>query len=414
MPKLLNRQTTSWCLYDWGSSAYSTIVNTFVLAAYFSQAVASNHILGTSQWGYATALAALLTALISPFLGSIADHRGNARFWFNSLNVFVILGIAAWWWVKPGTTGIAIALSLCFICNFCYETAFVLYNGMLKNIAPASHVGRLSAWGYALGYAGGTVCLIVVLFLLINNSFNIAFLKTDYHAIRLVGPVTAIWYLLFCLPVFLHFKPVNTTLNKTYNIKNAWQDIVNTLKTVRQQSTLFTFLLARLFFIDGLNTIFAFAGIYAAGTFGMSTKEIMYIAIGSQIFALIGAWSFAKLDDKIGPLTCLRIALCILMLMILGLVFAESHLFFWIFAMGLSLTIGPIQSCSRSYIIRISDPEIINKNFGFFTLSGKITAFIGPWMVALTTSLAQNQRAGIVPVLLLVAIGYFILIKLKK
>ena len=169
-----------------------------------------------------------------------------------------------------------------------------------------------------------------------------------------------------------------------------------------------------MFFIDGLSTITAFAGIYAAGTFGMKTREIIYLAIASQVFAFIGAFVTTKLDDKIGSLTCLRIALCTLMLMILGLVFAEGHLFFWIFAMGISLTIGPIQSCSRSYIIRISDPEIINKNFGFFTLSGKITAFIGPWMVALTTSLAQNQRAGIVPVLLLVAIGYFILIKLKK
>jgi MFS transporter, UMF1 family len=412
--KILTRARAAWCFYDWGNSAYSTNVNSFILSAYFTEHIAKNDIIGTSQWGYATAIAAFLVAIIAPFFGHYIDRKGRIKSWFLSLNLVTIICTFAWWWVHPGSThAVILALILCALGNFCFEAAFILYNGMLKTLAPKTHVGRLSAWGFAFGYAGGTICLLLVLALLIKNALHINFLSQPYHGIRAVGPVTAVWFLLFSIPIFLLVKN-KTQAKQDLNFKSTMTSTWEQLKSLKSDKNFLLFLLARMFYMDGLNTVFAFAGIYAAGTFGMKAEEIILFAIGSQVFALIGAMIFGRLDDKIGSLNCLRITVTLLSACVLALLLVHSVLLFWIFGMGLSITIGPIQSCSRSYLNRLSSAEEINKNFGLYALSGKITAFIGPWLVAVTTEISKNQRIGIIPTLILIIIGLYLLNKLEK
>jgi MFS transporter, UMF1 family len=413
MANLLNRKTTSWCLYDWASSAYFTNVFTFILSVYFVKSIASDNITGTSHWAYASGLAALLIAIISPVLGSKVDHQGSSRSWFVLLTLITIVCTYLWWWVIPGTSHSAIlALSLTVIGYTCAELAFVLYNGTLKEIAPATHVGRLSAYGFALGYAGGIVCLLLMLFILIENIFNLHFLSFNSRGVRAVGPATAIWFLVFSLPSFIFLK-TKQKHTQSISIKQSIHTTINYVKEAWHDKNLMLFLVARLFFIDGLNTIFALAGIYAADLFGMSNTHVLYFALSSQVAALIGTSIFARLDDSIGPLTCLKINVSILALSVLSLFFIHGESLFWIVGMCLSTTIGPIQSCGRSYMTRISDPHSINKNFGLYAVSGKITAFLGPWLVGITTAITQSQRAGIVPVLVLIVIGLLLLLKLK-
>jgi Permeases of the major facilitator superfamily len=159
-------------MYDFASSAYSTNVNSFILSAFFVKAIASNTILGTSLWGYATAFAAFLVAIIGPIYGHNIDHSPNAKRNFVGLNLLTIMSIALWWFVHPGTSGTLLALALCLVSNFCYELGWILYNAMGKCLNPESHMGRFSAWGYAFGYLGGTFCLVLVLFILVQNHLN--------------------------------------------------------------------------------------------------------------------------------------------------------------------------------------------------------------------------------------------------
>ena len=409
MSSLFNQQRFKWCLYDWAGSAFSTVVNSFVLSAYFSQTVAVNPITGTTLWGYATAMAAAIVAIVSPLLGTLVDQKGRIGVWFSALNITTITTIAAWWWVTPGSRGTQLALLLCLIGNVCFECAFVLYNSMLKRIAPANKLGTLSGIGYALGYAGGAFCLVLILSILITNTFGITLFSNTSDAIRFVGPFTAIWFAVFSLPLLLDIPATSTSYNKKNNFKSIIQHFAQRCKTLPQHPQLFLFLIARLFFIDGLNTIFTFAGIYAAGTFNMTTQQIIVVGLSSQAGAFTGAILFGLLDDRLGPMKCLKIALSWLTLMVLGLAFAVNQTQFWLFAIGLSLTIGPIQSCCRSYLARISPPKWINQNFGFFAFSGKITAFLGPSLVAVTISATHLQRTGIIPIAIMVAIGLVIL-----
>ena len=410
MNRILNKKTISWCLYDWSSSAYFTNVITFILSVYFVKSIAIDEITGLSHWAYASGFAALMIAITSPVLGAKIDRQGSSRAWFISLNIIAITCTFAWWWVTPEYHSSPILALLLLVASYVSaEIAFILYNGMLKDIAPPSHIGRISAWGYALGYAGGVVCLLLMLFVLIKNVFNIPFLDTGYQGIRSVGPVTALWFLLFSLPIFM-IKSPNSNRTKTVSVRESLRLIGSYLKSLKHDKTLLKFLVARLFFIDGLNTIFALAGIYAAELFGMSETRILYFAVSSQLFALIGAAIFAKLDDKIGPLACLKINVFILAGCVLAIFMIHTEQMFWIFGMLLGTTIGPIQSCGRSYITRISNHDSVNKNFGLYAMSGKVTAFLGPWLAGLTAEITHNQRLSLLPVLALIVIGFLILL----
>ncbi len=413
MAKILTRSGVAWCLYDFGTSAYSTNVISFILSAYFASKIASNNITGTSQWGYTMTITAVLLAILAPFFGQYIDQKGNSRRWFLSLNIITLLCIAAWWWIHPNTPhAVMFALLLAGVSYFCYETAFVLYNGMLKTLVPKTHVGRLSGWAFAAGYVGGIICLLLVLILLIKNMGQWNFLDHSHHGIRLVGPVTAAWFLIFSLPLFLtKLKPEKK--HEKFSLKQTLNATWLQITTLKNETNTLKFLLARLLYMDGLNSIFAFCGIYASGTFHMNSEDLIIFAISSQTCAFLGAMIFSKLDDLVGPLFCLRCSVTLLSLSVAVLLMVHSITLFWIAGMVLSTTIGPIQACSRSYMTHISPADEINSRFGLYALSGKVTAFLGPWLIAVTTSWTQSQRLGITPTLALILLGLLTLFFIK-
>lgn len=409
----IKRILASWAIYDWGMSAFSTVVTTFIFAAYFTRKIAPNEIIGTRDWGYAIALAGIIIVLLSPLCGAIADSRGKRKPWLALFTLFVIIGAALLWFAKPHPNYIHIALFAVIVGTIGIEISQVFYNALLPLIAPPNYLGRISGWGWGTGYAGGLTALITCLVFFVNSPP--AALADNFAYVRICGPLVAVWIVIFSLPLFLFVpdypanKP-NAQAAIIVGLKELWQ----TLKTLPKQRNVFLYLIARMFYLDGLNTVFAFAGIYAAGTFGMSIAQVIKLGIATNITAGLGAALFAWLDDYIGAKTTILIALCALLILGTSIVLVTSVTLFWVLAVTLSLFFGPVQAASRSFLARLVPKEKITEMFGLYALSGKVTAFLGPWLVGSVTLYYQSQRAGIASVLSLFVIGAFLLTFVKS
>ena len=400
-----------WCLYDWANSAFPTVITTFVFSAYFTKAIAADEISGTAQWGIAISLSGLFVALLSPFLGAIADHGGRRKPWVFVLTLLCVVASALLWLARPETNFIILALSLAALANFAFEMAMVFYNAMLPDLVPRQRIGRLSGWGWGLGYAGGLVCLGLILVLLVQAETPIFGLdKESFEHIRATGPMVAVWMAVFAAPVFL-WTPDRPDQGISFAaaLKRGIATLINTFRRVREYSQIVRFLIARMMYTEGLNTLFTFGGIYAAGTFGMEFDELILFGIALNVTAGLGAAAFAWVDDRIGPKRTILIAVTGLAVLGAVLLFVEGKALFWTFALPLGIFVGPAQAASRTMMARLAPPRMMTEMFGLYALSGKATAFLGPALLAWMTVVFASQRAGMAVIMVFFLLGLVLL-----
>ena len=400
-----------WCLYDWANSAFPTVITTFVFSAYFTKAIAADEISGTAQWGIAISLSGLFVALLSPFLGAIADHGGRRKPWMFVLTLLCVVASALLWLARPETNFIILALSLVALANFAFEMAMVFYNAMLPDLVPRQRIGRLSGWGWGLGYAGGLVCLGLILVLLVQAETPIFGLdKESFEHIRATGPMVAIWMAVFAAPFFL-WTPDRPDQGISFAaaLKRGIATLIDTFRRVREYSQIVRFLIARMMYTEGLNTLFTFGGIYAAGTFGMEFDELILFGIALNVTAGLGAAAFAWVDDRIGPKRTILIAVTGLAVLGAVLLFVEGKALFWTFALPLGIFVGPAQAASRTMMARLAPPRMMTEMFGLYALSGKATAFLGPALLAWMTVVFASQRAGMAVIMVFFLLGLVLL-----
>ena len=400
-----------WCLYDWANSAFPTVITTFVFSAYFTKAIAADEISGTAQWGIAISLSGLFVALLSPFLGAIADHGGRRKPWMFVLTLLCVVASALLWLARPETNFIILALSLVALANFAFEMAMVFYNAMLPDLVPRQHIGRLSGWGWGLGYAGGLVCLGLTLVLLVQAETPIFGLdKENFEHIRATGPMVAIWMAVFAAPFFL-WTPDRPDQGISFAaaLKRGIATLIDTFRRVREYKQIVRFLIARMMYTEGLNTLFTFGGIYAAGTFGMEFDELILFGIALNVTAGLGAAAFAWVDDRIGPKRTILIAVTGLAVLGAVLLFVEGKALFWTFALPLGIFVGPAQAASRTMMARLAPPRMMTEMFGLYALSGKATAFLGPALLAWMTVVFASQRAGMAVIMVFFLLGLVLL-----
>lgn len=403
----LRRARIAWCVYDWANSAFPTVIVTFVFSAYFATAVQADRAIGTAQWSRALALSGIAIALLSPVFGAIADRTGRRKPWLAVCSAVTIVCAALLWFVEPDPGWALYALIVFAIANIAFEVGQVFYNSMLPAIASNGRIGRLSGWGWGLGYAGGLSCLVMALFAFVQAEPPLLGLdrETAEH-VRIVGPLVAVWFALFCLPLFVFVPDAPPgRIGRIAAVKQGLATLVGTLRRVRDYRTIAWFLLARFFYVDGMNTMFAFGGIYAAGTFGMSLAEVIQFGIALNITAGLGAAGFAWIDDRIGARRTIVIALCGLIAFGVPLLFVEGKLWFWLVGLPLGVFMGPAQAASRSLMARLAPAELRTEMFGLFAFSGKATAFMGPFILGVVTVAADSQRAGMATIVVFLSVG---------
>lgn len=405
-------QIFCWCLFDWAHSAFPTVIVTFIFGTYFTRSVVGSSVKGTAYWGWMMGISGFAVAILSPVLGSIADYTGRRKPWLAGFTAFNILSTALLFFTYPDTLSIWWALTFLFLANIFYELTQVFYNAMMASISPKDKIGRISGWGWGLGYFGGLACLALALYIFIKGQW---FTSSEDLNIRLTTLLTAAWFLVFGLPLFIFTPDVKKEIisSKEAVVKGV-QELWHTLKEIKKYRDIFLFIIAHLFYIDGLSTLFIFAGIYASGTFNMSYTQILYFAMILNISAGIGAGIFAWVDDFIGPKFTICFSLIMMIFMGTIILFIKSTIWFWIFSAVLGLFVGPTQAASRSYMARLSPPHLTNQMFGIYQLSGRITTFIGPILVGSITEIFKNQRAGMSVVFLMMLIGLIFLLKVRK
>lgn len=410
----------AWCLFDWGNSAFSTVIVTFVFSVYFARGIVGDETAGSAQWGYALALSGILIALLSPPLGAIADDYGARKKFLTFFSLLCIIPTALLWFAvpDPAAANILMVLALVVIANVGFEITLIFSNAMLTHIAPAHMIGRISGWAWGMGYLGGLFCLVLALTGLLGIGEMKPFIplpQGQSEHIRATGPLTALWYLVFLLPLlFFTHDVARTGLSLRTAARKGLRDLLHTIRNVRQHKNLATFLLSSMIYRDGLNTLFAVGGLYAAGTLGMSFEEILIFAIGLNVTAGVGAAAFAWLDDGIGSKRTILIALAGLIVTGLGVVMVTDKEVFIGLALALGIFLGPVQSASRTLAARLSPPAMINQTYGFYGLTGKAISFLGPLAFAVATQAFDSQRAGIATILVFWLVGMVLLLKVKE
>ncbi len=414
-PPLGRRAVLSWCFYDWANSSYPTVIVTFVFAAYFTTTLSPDPETGTAQWGSALALSGLGVALLAPALGALADQAGPRKPWIGGFTLIAVACAMGLWWIEPDPAYALIALVLVAIGNGAFEFGQVFYNAMLPDLAARGRLGRISGWAWGLGYAGGLACLTLALVLFVLEEH--ALIPLDRAAaehVRITGPLVGLWFLVFALPLFL-FTPDAVARRAVSpgalmaGLRSLWA----TLRALPKQGAVGRFLLARMIYTDGLNTLFAFGGVYAAGTFGMTFQEILVFGILLNVAAGLGAAVFSWVDDWIGAKRTIVISLIGLIVAGGAILAVESRTAFTVLGCVIGVFLGPAQSASRSMMARLAPTESRTQLFGLYALSGKATAFVGPALVGWITFLAGSQRAGMATIPVFFLVGLILLLPLR-
>lgn len=413
-PKPIGRsRIAAWCLYDWASSAFSTVVTTFVFATYFTKAVAEDEASGTASWGYAMSLAAIAIAFFGPVCGAIADKSGRRKPWMVGFTLVSAVATIGLWTVVPDPNYAFQGLVLVVIGTIAFELAMVFYNAMLRDVAPAGMIGRISGWGWGLGFIGGLVALAISLVVFVQPDpalFGLDRARSEH--IRAIPVLVGLWMIVFSLPLFLivpdpqlHDRP--PTLGRT--VREGLVGLWGTFKQIRRHKNVVRFLLARMFYTDGLNTLFAFGGILAATAFGMQSDEVLLFAIALNATAGMGAAGMAILDDRLGPKHVIALSVAAIAAFGTAILLVEDKTSFWLLGAVIGAFVGPAQASSRSLMARISPPELQGEFFGLFAFSGKITAFLGPAVLATAVEITGSQRWGMATIIPFLLIGLALL-----
>ena len=443
------RAIFGWLLFDWACQPFFTLVTTFVFAPYFAATLAPNPVEGQSLWGYATAAAGLALAALSPVLGAIADATGPKKPWIAACGMVLALAAATLWFAAPGAPhAVAIALVAFAVGTVAVEVAAVFNNAMMATLVPPGRLGRLSGTGWATGYAGGLVSLVIVLgFLAASPETGKTYLGLDplfgldpalREGDRATGPFSALWFVAFVVPLFL-FTPdiARTNLRPGEAVRAGLAQVRATLADARRRPGVIRFLVANMVYQDALVALFAFGGIYGAGVFGWGPVELGVFGILLTVTGTVGALVGGRLDDRFGAKPVILGAVTVLGLVcVVVLSLGREHVLFVLptppagpedglygtapeklfLAMGLVIgaVAGPLQASSRSLLARLVPAREAGRYFGLLALSGKVTSFLAPLTVAVATDLFDSQAAGPAVLILFFAMGGVLLSGVRR
>ncbi len=405
------KEILSWSLYDFANSTFTTLIVTFIYATYFTKVIALDEISGTALWSRAVTIAAFSVALLSPFLGALADQGGYRKHFLFFFTAVCVIASAMLYFPVKGE--VLFALFWFAVGNIAFEMGGVFYNAFLPEIASEKNIGRVSGYGWGLGYIGGLLAMFVAMIGFVNPEvpwFGLS--KETGQNIRATNLLVACWFSLFSIPIFIFVKDKSKPgkVKVMESVKATFTQLKYTFVELKKYRETMKFLVARLVYNDGLVTVFAFGGIYAAGTFKFTFQEIMIFGIILNVAAGLGALAMGFLDDYLGGKKTIIVSLLGLITAAAIAVLTTNKSMFWLAGILVGIFAGPNQSASRSLMGRFTPSSKQNEFFGFFAFSGKFTVFLGPLILGILTSAFNSQRAGMSVVIAFFLIGGMLLL----
>jgi UMF1 family MFS transporter len=421
-------------LFDWANQPFQTLIVTFIFAPYFAAAVVGDPVRGQAMWGAAAAIGGVTVALLAPVLGAVADRTGARKRWVLAFSIPYLLGCAGFWLATPGMADPTIVLATFVLAFVGSEFGTVFTNAMLPGLGTRAEIGRISGSGWALGYLGGLVSLVLTLLLLVpapgsdRTLLGIAPVFGLDPALgepaRATGPLAAVWFLVFALPLFL-WTPDEPARPAGGALRAGLADLAATFRVARANRSFFAFLAASMVYRDALAALFTFGGIYAAGVLGWGMFELGVFGIVAAAIGTVGAWAGGRADQAFGPRPVIVAAIWLLVLVcgvalmttrasVLGVAVPPgSRLPDAVFMLAggvLGAAAGALQAASRTLLVHQAEDRVAPAQaFGLFALSGRATAFVGPAAIAAATAWTGSQRLGVTPVVLLFLLGLVLL-----
>ncbi len=411
-PKGTFREEIAWSMYDFASSAWSTVQITIIV--YYLTAVVfpkdGTIYTGANIYGYGIGISMFLAALASPIIGAWADARANKRTW---LLLATILGAGGCTLigVVPTSSTVLIAIMF-FVACLGFELSWGIYNGFLPEIADERTMNRVSAWGFGFGYVGGGLALLVSIIILnFGQHFGLpdpADTVTPHLRIGIV--ITGFWWALFSLPTLLILRdkspPKGDSVPLFQQPRAALGQVGHTLRSISHFGPLALFLLAFLFYNDGMQTVITQASVFAERELHMEASELAMMILMVQFVSLPGALAIGKLSDWIGPKPTLHLNLAVWVCLLIVAFFVTTKTQFWIMAAVLALVMGGAQSVSRA-IMGLMTPESRAAEFmGFFNLSGRAVSMLGPVLFATILHITDSAHYAILSLLAFFIIGW--------
>jgi len=408
MPEARRREVLSWSLYDFGSSAFNTLIVTFIFNRFFVQVMAPSYDTGTVLWARAINISAVIVAVLSPVLGAVADYSGRKKFFLVLCALLACGFTAALFFVPPGSATLAAALFI--VANVGFEGGNVFYAAFLPDVSNERNIGRVSGWGFALGYIGGLIALALGL-----GMVKAWVPHTNYLNVRSTVLLVAAWYLLFALPMFLFVKQKSArrTIHGGY-IRHGFQRLWETIHHARRYREAGKLLVARMIYNDGLGTIIAMASIYAGAVFKMPLDDVLKMGIALNVFAGIGAYAFGYVDDRIGGKKTFLISLALLIVGATIGVTTTTVGGFWVAAGIIGLMLGPNQAASRSLLSKLAPMDKQTEFFGLYSFSGKMSSMLGPLAYGSIVAASGNHKAAMASIIAFFVVGGAILLAVDE
>lgn len=429
----MTKRIWGWFFFDWASQPYNTLLITFIFAPYINELMGDGS-QAQAAWGFGIAAAGIVIALLAPLLGAMADNGGNRLRWIWGFSLLYVIGASMLWTAKPGDFHLIQVLFFFALGLVGMEFATIFTNAMLPDLGPRDQIGRISGNGWAFGYLGGLIALALMLMFFAENAATgrtylglmpaFGLDPEQREGTRFVGPLVAIWYVVFMLPFALWVREPRRQPPRPEAIRRALADLRQTLVRLPERRSLFAYLGASMFYRDALNGMYAFGGIYAAGILGWSVVDTALFGIIAIISGALFAWLGGKLDARLGPKPVIATCILVLTAVAIAIVLIDRDSMFGIpLAEGsrlpdhafllLGATIGAaggvIQSASRTMMVRQADPGRMTEAFGLYALSGKATSFLAPLLIGIATVMTDSQRLGVSPVIGLFVIGLILL-----
>ncbi|WP_068116202.1 MFS transporter [Tropicimonas marinistellae] len=423
-----------WYFFDWASQPYNTLLLTFIFAPYVKELL-QDGAAAQATWGYTIGFTGLAIALLAPLLGAMADKSGHRIAWIWVFSALYVIGAGGIWLAHPAQFSLTLVLLLFALGLLGMEFATIFTNSILPDLGNRDEIGRISGSGWAFGYVGGLLALVIMLLFFAENAEGVTLLGTPpafgldasaREGTRLVGPFTAIWYAVFMIPFFLWVRDTGNRpqVPIVQAARAAWPELLSTLRQLPSAPSLFSFLAASMFYRDALNGLYVFGGLYAAGVLGWSVVETGIFGIIAVVTAAIFAWIGGRADSRFGPKPVIACCVAILTVLCVIVVFISREsvfgipverqsrlpdIAFFVLGAGIGAAGGALQSASRTMVCRQGRHDRMTQVFGLYALAGKATSYLAPLSIGIATDLTGSQQMGITPLIALFLLGLLLL-----
>ncbi|RYJ07032.1 MAG: MFS transporter [Actinomycetales bacterium] len=411
-------QVLAWSLWDWGSAAFNAVIVTFVFSVYLTDAVGEDlpGPVSASSWlGWSIGAASLVLAVLAPVSGQRGDATGRRKRTLGLLTAGVIVITAGLFFVKDDYHYLWLGLALFAAGTVLFELAQVPYFAMLRQVSTPDDVGRVSGIGWAFGYLGGIVLLLICYAGFVVGDGGLLGLPTDDgFNIRLIALLAAGWFAIFAIPLFRSVPelPASASPVPAAGFFESYRILFADLRTMwRDERGTALFLAASALYRDGLTGVFTFGAIIAVSVYGIAKDDVLIFGVVANVIAAAGAWFAGRLDDTAGPRRVIVFSLSCMIVAGVVLLFLSGPAAFWTLGLVLCLFVGPAQSASRTYLIRLTPVGKEGQHFGLYAMTGRAVSFLSPVLFGLFAFLGGDDRWGILGIVLVLVVGLLALLK---